>query len=196
MTDNDPRVKLDRTPITATVSASAPSTRRTTSRSTTGDTPFWATDIPHKDRDAVVRALMDCPARHHGDRQAAARTMPAAGRPRHRRSRDVDHREQRSQMGLHPVEAGSRCRNSPSTTAFFWTSGADGRSASGVRRLRSLIHPPQRCAATASHNMGVRAVSGRAVPVGVHRQPPVRHAGSDRPTSSRRWPSGKIREFA
>ena len=48
---------------------------------------------------------------------------------------------------------------------FFWTSGADGAlRIQECQDCKSLIHPPQPiCRYCYSHNMGVRAVSGRAV---------------------------------
>lgn len=48
---------------------------------------------------------------------------------------------------------------------FFWTSGADGHlRIQECADCRSLIHPPQPiCRYCHSHNLGVRAVSGRAV---------------------------------
>ena len=67
-------------------------------------------------------------------------------------------------MGLHTV---SRLPLPQLTfdNAFFWTSGADGQlRIQECGDCRSLIHPPQPvCRYCKSHNMGVRAVSGRAV---------------------------------
>ena len=67
-------------------------------------------------------------------------------------------------MGLHPV---SRLPLPQLTfdNAFFWTSGADGQlRIQECGDCKSLIHPPQPvCRYCKSHNMGIRAVSGRAV---------------------------------
>ncbi len=70
-------------------------------------------------------------------------------------------------MGFHTVSGDTRMPLPQLTlqNEFFWTSGADG-----VLRIQecgdcaALLHPPQPiCRYCHSHNMGVRAVSGRAV---------------------------------
>ena len=67
-------------------------------------------------------------------------------------------------MGVHPV---SRLPLPQLTfdNEFFWTSGADGQlRIQECGDCASLIHPPQPvCRYCQSRNMGVRAVSGRAV---------------------------------
>ena len=70
-------------------------------------------------------------------------------------------------MGFHPLTG----RPLPLITQeneFFWTSGADGTlRLQECKDCESLIHPPAPvCRYCRSHDMGVRAVSGRATLAG------------------------------
>ena len=70
-------------------------------------------------------------------------------------------------MGVHPLTG----RPLPLITAdneFFWTSGADGKlRLQECADCTALIHPPAPvCRYCRSHNLGVRAVSGRATLAG------------------------------
>ena len=75
-------------------------------------------------------------------------------------------------MGFHPVTSDAQSRLPiPQITLdneYFWKSGADGKlRIQECIDCKSLIHPPQPiCRYCRSHNMGVRAVSGRAVLAG------------------------------
>jgi len=68
-------------------------------------------------------------------------------------------------MGVHPVSTRLPLPQVTFDSAFFWTSGADGKlRIQECQSCSSLIHPPQPvCRYCRGTSMGVREVSGRAV---------------------------------
>ena len=115
-----------------------------------------------------MHALMDCPVHaitELGEPRpdAAPATAEQCGRPRARTSKP----KRTKRVGVHALTG----RPLPLITdenEFFWTSGADGKlRLQECGDCNALIHPPAPvCRYCRSHNLGVRAVSGRATLAG------------------------------